>query len=298
MYGIEKVLKSAAYNNDIVKFQKLMAINKVDPEILGEILISATNDGDTNIVIEIGKYLFDVDYIPVLEYRTALFIASDKGFVDIVDFLLEKGANVNKGIGRHKITSLMIACKNGNIDIIDRLLPYSHVNQTDADGESAIFHTLKHINRNNVRAIIDRLLAYGADINLQNKIGYTPIMKRMSNNRLEICKLLLNYGANLMLKSKSEETVLMIGVIRQDIHFVKMLLSFDKNISGLLCNEQNNEGQTPLILAINATKNEIIDILLQFGTDVNIKDKYGRTAIDYAEKNSDVKNKLLMMNTD
>eukprot|EP00056_Hartaetosiga_gracilis_P021146 m.22926 g.22926 ORF g.22926 m.22926 type:complete len:317 (-) comp8913_c0_seq1:521-1471(-) len=98
---------------------------------------------------------------------TALQIASFKGFDDIVDVLLEAGANVNQqDLDQDGFTALHLAAQEGHISIAKRLLMES------------------------------------ADPNLQNDMGDTPLHITVRNANLNMCKLLLQAGANLSIEDE------------------------------------------------------------------------------------------------
>src|SRR3990167_6081654 len=63
--------------------------------------------------------------------RTALMVACENGYMDIVHLLLNRGANVNQQ-SNSGMTALMLACKNENenVDIVRLLIDRgAHVNQ-------------------------------------------------------------------------------------------------------------------------------------------------------------------------
>lgn len=65
------------------------------------------------------------------------------------------------------------------------------------------------------------------------------------------------------------------GAVKQ-----QLLLSFDPSI-------QNANGHTPLMFAVNNLDHDMIDLLLEFGADVNVKDDFGQTALMYASVKGD-----------
>jgi ankyrin repeat protein len=50
-------------------------------------------------------------------------------------------------------------------------------------------------------------------------------------------------------------------------------------IAGGDVNNVDENGQTPLMMAVDSAPTEVIEILLKKGAHVNAKDKYGRTAL-------------------
>lgn len=81
-------------------------------------------------------------------------------------------------------------------------------------------------------AKVESLLSKGADVNLADRMRWTPLHIAARNNRLDIVELLVNKGANL--------------------------------------NPTNNRGQTPLHIAVTNGQKEIVELLITKGADVNM----------------------------
>ncbi len=79
---------------------------------------------------------------------------------------------------------------------------------------------------------VQSLLSKGADINLADRMRWTPLHIAVLNRRQDIVELLVNKGANL--------------------------------------NLTNNRGQTPLHVAVDSGQKEIVELLITKGADVNI----------------------------
>ena len=97
--------------------------------------------------------------------RTALIHAADNGKLEIVQLLLDKGANINYSsyIGG---TSLLYAAGSGYLDIVQLLLDE------------------------------------GADINLSNNNGDTSLIIAAKYKNIEVVKLLIRKGANTSIVNK------------------------------------------------------------------------------------------------
>jgi len=121
------------------------------------LLIASCNDHIEIIRLLIPKV--DLNQVDA-DKRTALFLASEKGYTDIVQLLLDARANIN--ITDKKRTSpLCIASYTGNIEVVQLLI----------NGE--------------------------AQVNQVNKFGWTPLAAASYNGYTEIVKLLLDNGANI-----------------------------------------------------------------------------------------------------
>ena len=142
----------------------------------------------------------------------------------------------------------MLAAAFGFSDIVSLLLD---------DGEQ-IFYIQDNIKRNTAlhhacymqnKSCEQLLLAKGADANIQNAQGFTPLMfaciKRI---RIPMSPAILH-----------------------------MLLSADANL-----NTQTEDGKTALILALRTGYKKGVKILLDAGADVNVQDSEGTTALHAA----------------
>ena len=73
-------------------------------------------------------------------HETPLFLAAENNYVDIIEYLLEQGAdqdceNINK------ITPIMIAAIEGNIDVVKLLIENgARLDICDKDDKSILFH--------------------------------------------------------------------------------------------------------------------------------------------------------------
>lgn len=78
--------------------------------------------------------------------------------------------------------------------VIDKLLSYGEsIDYQNSQGETPLFLAIK---RNN-RAMINMLLRLGANPNIADEIGITPIMVSTYNNHLYNIAILYHYGASL-----------------------------------------------------------------------------------------------------
>ena len=128
--------------------------------------------------------------------------------------------------------------------------------------------------------LVDMLIDSGANVNLQNKNGYTALHLccfYQPNNR-GILQRLLNAGANPSCITNLEYTPLHIAAERtNDVNIIHDLT---------LCsnpNFQNNSGDNPLMVACAFNENpEVISALIDITNDLNVRDNSGDTALHSA----------------
>ena len=132
----------------------------------------------------------------IYERGTALAFASEKGCYKIVEYLLERGANVNI-LGDY--TALIWASSNGHTKIVEKLLsqPGIDVNIKGYFGYTALMlaSEMGHTE------IVEMLLEKGANVNAKANNGWTALMKAsrfpVGQQHEEIMKLLIRNGATI-----------------------------------------------------------------------------------------------------
>jgi ankyrin repeat protein len=119
--------------------------------------------------------------------------------------------------------------------------------------------------------ILSLLIEHGADMNDRNQYGDTPLHRASWNARLEAGQFLLNRGADIDVRDNSNNTALLCATFMVHTEFTRMLLERGAMIDAC------EGGWTPLHWA--AMKGEIgaVQLLLEHGADVNVRDKYGET---------------------
>lgn len=109
--------------------------------------------------------------------------------------------------------------------------------------------------------IVNLLLEYGANPNIVDETGWTPI-HAASHFHPEAIPLLLDYGANPNVYTKNGDTVLHLFSSSHSVSDTKIFKLLLENIDNKLCYSKNNDGNTPLTeLAISGSTKCIILLL-------------------------------------
>ena len=224
---------------------------------------------------------------------TALMIASYKGYRDLVQTLLELGADPNIQTEYGK-TALMRATFNGHIEIAGDLLRYGadpnlqdqDYNDEEALKENYVFEkadTALSLASSSYPEIAELLLESKADPNIIGPglllLG-TPLESACRSKDPSLFQNLLKFGAdpNYQDSKGKDMTALMGASMYGFIDYVRQLLKL-----GADPNLQDDMGQTALMYAIGEVDSvEVIQELLKWGADPNLKDEDGKTALDLA----------------
>jgi len=127
-------------------------------------------------------------------------------------------------------------------------------------------------------AKLERLLKEGADVNVKDDYGRTPLHVAAEKGEVEIVKLLLEKGADVNVKNNNGQTPLHYAASGGYTEIVKLLLERGADV-----NVKNKNVSTPLHDAAFGGYTEIVKLLLERGADPEIKDGLGLTARGYAE---------------
>lgn len=135
------------------------------------------------------------------------------------------------------------------------------------------------------KEILEKKINRGYDIDGVDNSGRTTLMWAAIMGYYNIVEMLINYGVNLNISDFMGHTALMdvccrsLGEYSKEKEILELLLD-----NGAETNVQNKYGYTPLMYAVERGKLYSVEKLIEYGIDLNIKDKDGDTALDIAYK--------------
>ncbi|AIT25531.1 ankyrin repeat family protein [Bordetella holmesii 30539] len=127
---------------------------------------------------------------------SAYLLAGAWGYDDVLRLTLERGADL-KSTNRYGGTALIPACERGHVNTVDILLRAGvdpdHVNRLSWTG--LLEAILLSYGGPRHQAIVRRLIEAGADVNLPDGQGVTPLAHARQRGQKETERLLLAAGA-------------------------------------------------------------------------------------------------------
>ena len=246
-------------------------------------LTKAVKEGD-DISIHLLLYHQNADVNCLNEEgKSLLILACFLGHQSTVHTLLSSGANVNLQ-DNYGCTALMAACKENHLTIIRELVENgADLNIVDNNGHPAIYTVVASAgNSEDYIETLQLLITQPyVDKNAMNNDGMTTLMRASQFGLTEAVKLLLEHGAdpniqcnpsNITENALTGFTALLFATVSNHLDIVKILLQAKANPNL----QFKASGETPLMATENV---DIIQVLLENGTDPTIVDNNGNTAI-------------------
>ncbi|KAN0113419.1 Ankyrin repeat-containing domain protein [Russula decolorans] len=124
------------------------------------------------------------------------------------------------------------------------------------------------------------LLSHGADVNVVDHRGDSPLYKASRSQRLDAVKFLVKGGAEVNVRDKSNSTPLHEASGSGSLLVVQLLLSLGADIHAL-----DHQGGSALHKASRYQKLDAVNLLVNGGADVNVRDKCNSTPLHGASGN-------------
>ncbi|XP_067286245.1 poly [ADP-ribose] polymerase tankyrase-2 isoform X2 [Pseudorasbora parva] len=183
---------------------------------------------------------------------TPLHFAAGFGRRDVVDYLLQNGANVH-------------ACDDGGLISLHNACSFGHAE------------------------VVSLLLQHGADANSRDNWNYTPLHEAAIKGKIDVCIVLLQHSAEPTIRNTDGRTALdlaeastkavLTGEYRKDELLESARSGNEEKLMSLLtplnvnCHASDGRKSTPLHLAAGYNRVKTVQLLLQHGADVHAKDK-------------------------
>jgi ankyrin repeat protein len=200
---------------------------------------------------------------------TPLVNAAFKGNLKIVQFLLNAGADIQER-DIDGFTALDYAVFNNHFDIASKIIERKGSLSFDQISKGPLlYQACKNLNEK----MISLLLETGIIISIQQ--GYHALKEATLQEHIPLMTLLIAYNAPF--SDKNLDPMLIVAANSNKLLSMQALLSFGMNID-----QQNQNGYTALICAVEHGHVEAVKLLLSRNANVNLKRMCGLTALHAA----------------
>ncbi|KAJ4348089.1 uncharacterized protein N0V89_009461 [Didymosphaeria variabile] len=229
--------------------------------------------------------------------RTALMMAARDGHEKVVELLLGKGQATAGIVDGDGMTALALAAQQGHGKMVELLLDADHAaahkrdivyNRRPVDWASSSNHEAavrlllmypsldsKDDEERTMMSwesqygnldLVQRLLKLGADLNSRDEEEWTPLTYASKFGHTQIVELLLQSNAHVDAQSVDRRSGLSFASEMNHHDTVRSLLT-----GGAKPDEPDKFGRTPLSYAAGSGSIAIVETLLRYGVDVNLK---------------------------
>jgi ankyrin repeat protein len=182
-----------------------------------------TEDGIT--LLQLALYCRNEEAAEILRgYRTGIDIyeAACTGNLERTTFLLNSSPGLLHSFSRDGFTVLGLASYFGQIDLVSYLLEKGADPNVASDNQVMVAPLHSACAISNYR-VAEMLIRYGADVNARQLQGYTPMHSAAHKGSNDIAELLLKNGADINARTDNGKTPLSLAVEADHCGTIKFL---------------------------------------------------------------------------
>ncbi len=222
--------------------------------------------------------------------ETPLWAAARYGCLDALSMLLQKGAKINTCSNAGM--SALLASRIFNNDAYQMLIAKAKTTDySDLTIESLVGY----------RTDLREMIKNGASVDEVNSYGWNPLQISVRNPNWRggfdyLAVTMIDYSGNLEVLSPLGDNLLNLAAMGGDHWTIRHLIK-----KGVKVNNQNKQGETPLIQLFQYGNSSWVPLLLENGANPRLQDKNGWTPLMYAVRHWygwDTLNRLLEAGSD
>lgn len=212
---------------------------------------------------------------------SGLMLAAREGHLDVVQYLIQRGADLNIAHNKTGQTALLFAIAMNRMDVLRALLDAGADLEcaTKKDRETALLYA----SRTSPLEMIELLVNKGADVKVLNKAGGSALMHAAARGLVSIAEILISKGCPLEAADDYGETALIFAIkLRMDSVITSLIAhGVDLNVHSRARGEM--QGFSALMVAVTLLETGLARLLLESGRcAVNYVNKQGYSALGSA----------------
>ena len=279
-YGITPLISAAAAGNgQVVEYLIAHGADVTAKDDLGKTaLLYAVGYDNPKLIASLIKQDNKAVNLPDNSGNTPLIYAAQKGLDGNIKQLLANGANANYRNPATGLSALAAAAAEGHSSTLRLLVRTgkADVNLPDLSGRAPVFYAMERNQEDALRT----LLTLGANPNVQDNVGVTPLMRAAAKNQKGIVQILLKQkGTDVKMQDLQGRTALIYSVYAAETSPANTLLK-----AGADLNAQDAAGNTALLTAIKAKNDRTALFLIQQGADLTLTNNDGENAFTLTEQ--------------
>lgn len=306
--ALQVAVKSGSANIARLLLEKGANPNRPPPDGLPFLLEAciAGNQALVDVLLDGGA---EIDLTVEPDGLCAFGVAVDNKRMKLAEHLLVRGAKPNYG---DTDTLPLAVAEWGSLSLIKRI---------ESMGGSVVTPELRGrvafvAARNKDCEVLDHLLNHGADLNHDNKFGYTPLILSALTNHPSLVKRYLDRGDNAGARDVDRESALSLAIEKDHSEVIALLRNHGAELGdypgltpldamqraamdgslgtilnlhddGYSINSEDSLGNTPLMLAAKAGHLGVVRSLFHLGASVDHQNHEGKSASDLAKLTDD-----------
>uniref|UniRef100_A0A8C4Z0J1 Ankyrin repeat and death domain containing 1A n=1 Tax=Gadus morhua TaxID=8049 RepID=A0A8C4Z0J1_GADMO len=302
----EKALHDAAKRNEVEKMQELIrmgvnvrAKNKVERKAL-HWAAGAGNEEAVRLLLQRDRHLDEEDSFGM----NALLLASWFGHLKILQLLVASGALLTWE-NKNGLSMLHCAAQRGHTKVLEFIMENLEdlsLDRVDKAGKTAFLLAAEH----GQQEVVEYLIGMGCTHGSKDKGGNTALQLAARNGCCEVLRKILETGLDVDERNAEGLTALHMAVEEDHSSCVELLLLFGCNVNAQTMARSNyrlynhhrlaadlwffslQRLQTPLHIAAEDGRQDLVEMMLIAGVKLNLTDKQGKTCLEVAARGGHV----------
>jgi ankyrin repeat protein len=205
------------------------------------------------------------------KFITALHAAAMAGAVRCCELLLAKAETLLEVRDYHDWTALMYVAHGGRVEVAQLLIQRgADVNMVDSLGVTPLMKA----SLQKYAEVALCLLQAGADVSVVDHSGHCALQAAVQSNSTELAQLLLDHGADINATDNEGYNCLFKAVEDGHVPMIKLLVQRGLNVHAV-----NSKGHTLLMIAAGKGHKAAAEWLIQQGVAVNTADNQGKVCL-------------------